>query len=369
MPNFTVAPLATGRRRSRRRRRRRAGWRRRRRGRSAPARAARSAARRPWWSSADAGDGAGTETSGTRRPPGDTESNRDAQHVTAATGSSTLSRSVIQHQFKHFQTQILVGSLTFACDGGHSCACRLPCPRSPSAATTTPSSGPPTVHVEDVALMREAGVDLVTLGVFSWAWLEPRAGALGLRLARRADGRPARGAGISVDLATATASPPPWLTHRAPGDAAGDPGRRARCGPAAGRPSARARRSSASTPWRCAARWPSATRDHPALALWHVSNELGCHNARCYCDVSAAAFRTGCAAGTTTSTRSTTRGAPRSGPSATTTSSEVLPPRVAPTFRQPHPAAGLPRGSPPTSCSTTSWPSATCCTELSPACR
>ncbi len=33
-------------------------------------------------------------------------------------------------------------------------------------------------------------------------------------------------------------------------------------------------------------------RDHPALALWHVSNELGCHNARCYCDVSAAAFRT-----------------------------------------------------------------------------
>ena len=33
-------------------------------------------------------------------------------------------------------------------------------------------------------------------------------------------------------------------------------------------------------------------RDHPALALWHVSNELGCHNARCYCDTSAAAFRT-----------------------------------------------------------------------------
>jgi len=31
--------------------------------------------------------------------------------------------------------------------------------------------------------------------------------------------------------------------------------------------------------------------DHPALALWHVSNELGCHNSRCYCDVSAAAFR------------------------------------------------------------------------------
>ena len=30
---------------------------------------------------------------------------------------------------------------------------------------------------------------------------------------------------------------------------------------------------------------------HPAVRLWHVSNELGCHNGRCYCDVSAAAFR------------------------------------------------------------------------------
>jgi beta-galactosidase len=30
---------------------------------------------------------------------------------------------------------------------------------------------------------------------------------------------------------------------------------------------------------------------HPAVRLWHVSNELGCHNGRCWCDVSAAAFR------------------------------------------------------------------------------
>ena len=28
-------------------------------------------------------------------------------------------------------------------------------------------------HVEDRTLMGEAGVDLVTLGVFSWAWLQP----------------------------------------------------------------------------------------------------------------------------------------------------------------------------------------------------
>jgi beta-galactosidase len=32
--------------------------------------------------------------------------------------------------------------------------------------------------------------------------------------------------------------------------------------------------------------------------MWHVSNELGCHNARCYCDVSAEAFGPGCATDT-----------------------------------------------------------------------
>ena len=30
---------------------------------------------------------------------------------------------------------------------------------------------------------------------------------------------------------------------------------------------------------------------HPAVRLWHVSNELGCHVGKCWCDVSAAAFR------------------------------------------------------------------------------
>jgi beta-galactosidase len=33
-------------------------------------------------------------------------------------------------------------------------------------------------------------------------------------------------------------------------------------------------------------------RDHPALAMWHVNNEYGCHVSECHCDVSAEAFRT-----------------------------------------------------------------------------
>ncbi|MEB0222558.1 beta-galactosidase, partial [Pseudomonas sp. AB12(2023)] len=31
--------------------------------------------------------------------------------------------------------------------------------------------------------------------------------------------------------------------------------------------------------------------DHPALAMWHISNELGCHNVYDYSDDAAAAFR------------------------------------------------------------------------------
>ena len=31
--------------------------------------------------------------------------------------------------------------------------------------------------------------------------------------------------------------------------------------------------------------------DHPAVVMWHVHNEYGCHNQPCFCDVSAAAFR------------------------------------------------------------------------------
>ena len=32
-------------------------------------------------------------------------------------------------------------------------------------------------------------------------------------------------------------------------------------------------------------------KDHPALALWHVDNELGCHVSEFYGDEDAAAFR------------------------------------------------------------------------------
>ena len=145
------------------------------------------------------------------------------------------------------------------------------------------------VHAEDRALMREAGVDLVTLGVFSWALLQPAPDRWEFGwLDEQMDELHA--AGIRVDLATATASPPPWLTRRHPemlpvtrdGVTLWPGGRQGFC------PSSPVFREHALHLCRTMA---ERYADHPALALWHVSNELGCHNARCYCDVSAAAFR------------------------------------------------------------------------------
>ncbi len=153
-----------------------------------------------------------------------------------------------------------------------------------------PEQWPREAHVEDRELMREAGVDLVTLGVFSWAWLQPGPDTWDFGwLDEQMDSLHA--AGIRVDLATATASPPPWLTQLHPemlpvthdGRTLSPGGRQAFC------PSSPVHREHALA--LCTA-MAERYHDHPALALWHVSNELGCHNARCYCDVSAAAFRT-----------------------------------------------------------------------------
>lgn len=153
-----------------------------------------------------------------------------------------------------------------------------------------PEQWPAEAHTEDRRLMREAGVDLVTLAVFSWAWLQPGPGRWDFDwLDRQMDDLHADG--IRVDLATATASPPPWLTTAHPemlpvtqdGRTLWPGGRQSFC------PSSPVYREHALE--LCTA-MGERYRDHPALALWHVSNELGCHNARCYCDTSAAAFRT-----------------------------------------------------------------------------
>ena len=78
-----------------------------------------------------------------------------------------------------------------------------------------PEQWPRDVWDEDVRLMMEAGVDLVTVGVFSWAQLEPAEGSFAFDWLRDVLDLLSR-AGIGVNLATPTAAPPAWLSARYP---------------------------------------------------------------------------------------------------------------------------------------------------------
>jgi beta-galactosidase len=152
-----------------------------------------------------------------------------------------------------------------------------------------PEQWPESTWAEDISLMAEAGVNLVTVGVFSWSRLQPAPGELTAGWLDRVLDLLAD-AGIGVDLATGTASPPPWLvaahpeilpvtadgTRLAPGS------RQHYC------PSAPAFRAAAVD---LAGRMARRYAGHPALTMWHVSNEYGCHVPACYCELSAAAFR------------------------------------------------------------------------------
>ncbi|HYN29423.1 MAG TPA: beta-galactosidase [Dermatophilaceae bacterium] len=153
-----------------------------------------------------------------------------------------------------------------------------------------PEQWPREVWPEDVALMREAGLTFVTLGVFSWSLLEPEEGRFDLDwLAEVMD--LLHDGGIAVDLATGTASPPPWLATAYPQVLPVDregrtrwPGGRQHWCPSSALFTEKATALTAAMAARFA--------DHPALAMWHVSNEYGCHHAPCYCDTCAVAFRT-----------------------------------------------------------------------------
>jgi beta-galactosidase len=153
-----------------------------------------------------------------------------------------------------------------------------------------PEQWPEAIWQEDVRLMQEAGVNLVSVGIFSWALLEPKPGEYDFGwFDRLMDLLHAHG--IRACLATATASPPPWLAQRYPeslpvtadGVTLWPGGRQQYC------PHSDAyREHSTALVRRIAERYGQ----HPALAMWHINNEYGCHVAECFCDHSAAAFRT-----------------------------------------------------------------------------
>ena len=101
-------------------------------------------------------------------------------------------------------------------DATHNCT-PLAGPNGPIAfgGDYNPEQWPEEVWHEDALLMREAGVNLVTVGVFSWARLQPTADTWDFTWMDRVLDLLHEN-GIAVDLATATASPPAWLTSAHP---------------------------------------------------------------------------------------------------------------------------------------------------------
>jgi beta-galactosidase len=145
------------------------------------------------------------------------------------------------------------------------------------------------VWLEDVELMRRAGVNIVNLGIFSWAQVEPVPGEYRWEwLDEIIDLLHEHG--VAVDLGTGTASPPPWLTTRHPEilPVTAD-GRVLHAGGRQHwRPTSPVFRRYALRHVREVARRYGG---HPAVAAWHVSNELGCHNAHDYSNDATVAFR------------------------------------------------------------------------------
>lgn len=139
---------------------------------------------------------------------------------------------------------------------------------------------------EDMRLFKEAGVNLVTLPVFSWAKLEPEEGVYNFGWLDEIMDKLWEN-GIKVCLATPTTAQPAWLSARYPEVLPVDiAGRRRTHGMRVYFcvNSLKYRERAGAIAEEMAKRYGK----HPALAVWHVANEYGTY---CYCPTCQAKFR------------------------------------------------------------------------------
>ena len=196
-----------------------------------------------------------------------------------------------------------------------------------------PEQWPESVWSEDARLMNEAGVNIVSLAIFSWAKLEPREGEFEFGwLDRIFDILHAHG--IKIDLATATAAPPPWLAATYPDSLPMTkdgvtlyPGSRQQyC------PHSQAYKTLAA---RLVTRLAERYARHPALAMWHINNEYGCHVSESFTPAGTTAFRVWLAAKYESIERLNEAWGTAFWSQHYSEWSEIHPPRSAPTFVNP----------------------------------
>ncbi|MHB9757668.1 beta-galactosidase [Streptomyces sp. BYX5S] len=149
-----------------------------------------------------------------------------------------------------------------------------------------PEQWPKEVWDDDHRLFTRAGIDTLTVGVFTWSLTQPAPNTYDFTVLDDILDR-AAAEGRRVVLATGTAALPPWLAKDHPEVNRTDfEGRRHAYGQRHNFcPSSPAyRRFSTALAARLAERYAR----HPALLAWHINNEYG---GACYCERCAAAFR------------------------------------------------------------------------------
>ena len=144
----------------------------------------------------------------------------------------------------------------------------------------------PDILEQDLAYMKKARVNIVSLGIFAWAALEPEEGRFNFDWMAEIIGR-LYAAGVYVNLATPTGARPAWMAKKYP--------EVLRVGPNRQRNLFGERHNHCYT----SPVYREKTRiinqelakrfgRHPAVVLWHLSNEYG---GECHCELCQAAFR------------------------------------------------------------------------------
>ena len=143
-----------------------------------------------------------------------------------------------------------------------------------------------TIWKEDMRLAKEAGVNALSVGIFSWSMLEPEEGVYEFEWLDEVMDMLAENGLVAV-LATPSGARPPWMAEKYPEVLRVTPDlhrniygqRHNHCLTS---PIYREKVTAIN------AKLAERYKDHPALGLWHVSNEYG---GECHCELCQAKFR------------------------------------------------------------------------------